>query len=222
MYSESTERMKVIQKDYNFGKVSAVAVNSMVPQPSEGVRGCWKCGGMDHCPKADAIRAHRCSKCGVRGHLGKFCRSNGDDGQRQGQPKKSFQASQIKDRGKSNSKGAANGQKPSSNNTARRRKVIQDAMARLLTLGQEEDDEVDSDHEEDKPGDEDMPEEDEDVFFTGCTVCEVDDAVIDGSGIVGSQALLSTQKRFIIDSGYRGAHVVSSSDLVEKTIDTSK
>ena len=44
MYAESTERMKVIQKDYNSGKVSAFAVNSTVPQAGEVVRGCWKCG----------------------------------------------------------------------------------------------------------------------------------------------------------------------------------
>ena len=61
-------------------------------------------------------------------------------------------------------------------------------MARLLTLSQDEDDEVDSVREKDKPSDEDVSEEDEDVFFTGCTVCEVDDVAIDGPCIVGSQA----------------------------------
>ena len=53
-------------------------------------------------------------------------------------------------------------------------------MARLLTLGREEDDEVDSAYEEDKPGDEDVSEEDEDVFFTGSTLCEVEDVEMDG------------------------------------------
>ena len=107
-------------------------MNSTVPQPSEGVRGCWKCGGMDHLkkdsPTADAIRAHQCSKCGVQGHLEKFCRNNGDDGQRQGQPKKSFQATQIKDQGKLDGKGAAKGPKASCNKTVRRQKVIQDSQ----------------------------------------------------------------------------------------------
>ena len=181
---------------------------------------------MDHLkkvsPTADAIRAHQCSKCGVQGHLEKFCRNNGDDGQRQGQPKKSFQATQIKDQGKLDSKGATKGPKASCNKTVRRQKVIQDAVARLSTLCQEEDDVVYSVHVEDKPGDKDMSEEDDDVFFTGCTVCEVDDAGIDGPGMVGSQALLSTQKCFIIGSGCRVAHVVSSGDTVEKTVDTSK
>ena len=75
----------------------------------------WTTCAKKYCRKTEAIRAHRCSKCRMQGHLEKFRRNNADGGQRQGQPKKSFQASQSKDRGKRNSKGNVKGEKASSN-----------------------------------------------------------------------------------------------------------
>ena len=47
MYAESMERMKVIKKDNNEGKVSAFAVNPAVQQAGEAISGCWTCG-TDH------------------------------------------------------------------------------------------------------------------------------------------------------------------------------
>ena len=55
MYAESVERMKVIKKDHNDGKVIAFAVNPTVQQAVDATRGCRTCRDTDHikrdCPK---------------------------------------------------------------------------------------------------------------------------------------------------------------------------
>ena len=106
------------------------------------------------CPKAEAIRGHRCSKCGKQGHLEKFCRGESTDGRSQATMKKPVKATQRSDKGT----------KSSSNKSARRQKVIKEALARLMTLEDDEDEDIqrngaDSDEEE---GD---VEDTEDVFL---------------------------------------------------------
>ena len=94
------------------------------------------------CPKAEAIRVHRCSKCGKQGHLEKFCRGESTDGRSQATMKKPSQRSDE-------------GTKPASNKSARRQKVIKEALARLMTSEDDEDEDMqqkgasgDSDEEE--------------------------------------------------------------------------
>jgi len=219
MYAESTERMTAIKKEHNDGKVSAFAVQAGKAQQEGNARGCWKCGGTDHmkkdCPNSDAIRAHKCAKCGKQGHLEKFCREDGSEGRQQDKSKKSPKAVQRSDWGK-----GAKGSKAVSNKTIRRQKVIQEAVARLMTLGQEDEEEEAQDEELEQGEDEEA--EEDDVFFNGCTVCEIEDVVVEAQSNDGVQALLLKPRKFIIDSGCRGAHVVASGDIVEKTIDTSR
>ena len=205
--------MKVIKKDNNEGKVSAFAANPVVQQAGETTRGCWTCGGTDHikrdCPKATAIRDHRCSKCRRKGHLEKFYRGEGSESRPITVGKKPL----VK---------ATYGKKSNpSNKSVRTRKVLKEALARLMTMDDDEDEDMhQNDGEEDVDQDDGASNEQEDVFFNGCTTC-----ALGGNQELESplpvQALLSTSKRLIIDSGCRGAHALSSSTLVQRTVDTS-
>jgi len=207
--------MKAIKKDNNDGKVSAFAVNTAMHQTDEGNRGCWKCGGTDHmkkdCPKADAIRTHKCSKCGKLGHIEKFCRGEGTDGRSQTTMKKPVKAVHKSDYSK----------KGPSNKSARTQKVLKEALARLMTLDDDEDEDMPL---EDAYGDNDDGNGDDDdgddVFFTGCTTCDLGDSQESNQHLM-VQAMMTHTRRLIIDSGCRGAHVVSSDGLVQKTVDTS-
>ena len=216
MYAESTERMKAIQKEHNDGKVSAFALTPALMQAGEPNRGCWTCGGIDHikrdCPKAGVIRDHRCSKCCRQGHLEKFCRGEGSDGRSSATGKKS------------SVKTTTYGKKSvPSNKSARTQKVLKEALARLITMDADEDEDTpqnDRETELDVDDDDGASEDPDDVFFTGCATCALEDNQdLDPPMLV--QALLSRSRRLIIDSGCRGAHVVSSEGLVQKTVDTS-
>ena len=108
-----------------------------------------------------------------------------------------------------------NGKKGSSNKSARTQKVLKEALARLLTVNEDVDEDMhqytvdDAFHEVN----EDVENEDDE-----CTTC---DMVVEHDQAPIVHALLTQSRQFIIDSGCRGAHVVSSDAVVQKNVDTS-
>jgi len=78
IYAEATQRMNDLRKDNNGGQIVAnVAKANAKPiygGRCMGKRECWNCGSIHHqrhnCDKEES----RCTKCGMYGHLEKYCR----------------------------------------------------------------------------------------------------------------------------------------------------
>ena len=105
-----------------------------------------------------------------------------------------------------------------SNQSIRRKKVIKDALAKLLTIVGDESDEdedfIDHGSLSDEADCQDV------VFNSGCAIC---DCQPDGTECKdGAQAMFTRDRRFIVDSGCRGAHVVKHREMLDKVIDTTQ
>ena len=76
-YAEATDRMQELRKDNNDGKIMANVAKSSeeaIAAAKTNTRVCWNCGSSSHMGFECKQPRHKCTRCGRRGHLEKFCR----------------------------------------------------------------------------------------------------------------------------------------------------
>jgi len=218
VYAEATERMKSLTKDNNDGKVEA---NKTQLDPKSLTRGCWNCGSLGHvrydCRKPSSL----CPKCNKRGHLERFCKVTDNDSIE----KNEFRIKEKHDSDKSNSKKPSNRSTPPNRSRPKKkvnhkaeknRLAIQKAKAHLAQLEADDNDEKEEydNASEAIDYDEDDEEYDENEAYL-VDVIEIDKVTAlisdeDGNSI--------RDKRFIIDSGCKGAHITNDERLLKNSI----
>ena len=194
-YAEATTRMKsLLSKDNLNGVVSA--------NKSEYV-GCYNCGSSSHMKNKCTKDPHKCSKCGMFGHLEKYCRK--------GSKKETEESSDEVDEPKT-SKDKKRTRKTFKGNKAKaRERVLQKVMAKLCDL------EEDSGDDDEFSNDDDDDDEDEKSVVGCMTKCCFHDL----ENVVAMNAK-AEERLFKIDSGCRGAHVLTKDTTLMEEIDMSK
>jgi len=141
------------------------------------------------CPKAGAIRTRKCSDVSPWRRYG-WTLSNDDEDAGKGSTKV-----RLRQEGTEQQVGA---------NAER----LKEALPRLMTLDDDEED-ADGDCHEGQSNTDDA----EDVFFTGCSTCELGDPQ-ESDQHMTVQALMAKPRRLIIDSGCRGAYMSPRSESI--------
>ena len=235
IFAESTQRMMELRKDNNEGKILAHGVTADDTRPR---RQCWNCGSYEHqkwkCDKPPKT----CTRCGGSGHMEKFCRVSptGDmkDMKMASRPVNQVERagdSERGGRGRGRGGGGGRGSKPMKSNRANSRaRLMKKVLAHLITA--EEDDEEEEVRAENlEYGDEkdfitaEDDQYDDDVKYTAhpTTCFDVEENVAKKPSNLWVAALATgvSKKRYAIDSCCRGAHVVTSPDILAKRLDTA-
>jgi hypothetical protein len=214
VYAEATERMKSLTKDNNDGLIQA---NKTTSESNNITRGCWNCGSLSHikanCPKPPSL----CGNCKKRGHIDKFCRTiegidNEKDYEKGEKMSKTYTNNNYNDKNRdkkliNNETRKYKGKKKVNHKSEKNKLAIQKAKAFLAELEAEDDNESEDDRNDD---DDENHEEQDDIDAYLIDVVENDNLEV----LMSNSLDTLDEKRFIVDSGCKGAHITTDERLL--------